>query len=316
MCRMLAYVGPEIPLESLLLRSSNSLIKQSKAPEHHPLLQLAGWGFGAWSERFVCPEKPLVYRRPVAAFFDDNVERLIPSLSAHTALAHIRASTYKSEAVIADENCHPFSYLETPWIVVHNGSLPHWRSLQRELLSHCQERFLKQMKGTTDTEFLYVLFCSLLKEDSTSGFQQALEKMLQLILAAMKKLDLVAPTKLKLAFADAHRVVAVNFGSGYSGETDIAGDWRELRESEVGSKEFILSTILEPLYLMRGKNFQKYEETYDIEDCPESEATTAILASEPLTGQKSHWYEVEFGKMISVERRDEKLDCGVCELSL
>eukprot|EP01032_Pedospumella_encystans_P035129 gene35129-39737_t len=72
MCRVLAYIGPEVPLESLLLTPSNSLVNQALDPEHYPDLQLAGWGFGAWSEHLLKPEDPLLYRRPMAAFYDDN----------------------------------------------------------------------------------------------------------------------------------------------------------------------------------------------------------------------------------------------------
>ena len=37
MCRVLAYIGPETPLESLLLTPSNSLVNQALDPEHYPL---------------------------------------------------------------------------------------------------------------------------------------------------------------------------------------------------------------------------------------------------------------------------------------
>ena len=107
MCRILAYLGPELPLEHLLLSPANSLVNQSKAPQHHPLLQLAGWGFAAWSRSFNKPDRALLYRRSVPAFYDDNADTLIPSLQAHTVLAHVRASTYRAETVIAHENCHP-----------------------------------------------------------------------------------------------------------------------------------------------------------------------------------------------------------------
>ena len=53
MCRVLAYIGPEIPLENLLLKPENSLVNQALDPERHPELQLAGWGFGAWGEQFL-----------------------------------------------------------------------------------------------------------------------------------------------------------------------------------------------------------------------------------------------------------------------
>jgi glutamine amidotransferase len=134
MCRVLAYIGPEVPVENLLLKPGNSLINQSLDPERHPELQLAGWGFGVWSEHLLTPEEPFVYRRPMAAFYDDNVGGIIPSLQASTLLAHVRAAAYDSSVVLVDENCHPFSYKETPWAVAQNGDLPNWKLLQRELL--------------------------------------------------------------------------------------------------------------------------------------------------------------------------------------
>ncbi|MCA9779874.1 MAG: class II glutamine amidotransferase [Candidatus Eremiobacteraeota bacterium] len=315
MCRILAYLGPELPLENLLLKPTNSLVNQSRAPEHHPLMQLAGWGFAAWSENFLRPDVPLRYRRAVPAFFDDNTGTLIPALQGHTVLAHIRASTYQSEAVIADENCHPFCYEGTPWSMVHNGSLPNWRILQRELLSHCKDEYLGQMCGTTDTEFVYALFLSLLEEDDGDGFQDALERMLKLIIKSMRKLKMVSHSKLKLAFACQNRVVAVNYGSGFHGETNIEGDLKELRKAKVGSKEFLLSTILEPLYVLKGRDFHKYED-YQIDACHEHQTTAAVLASEPLTEETEDWLELEFGKMILMERDDDGLRTEVRALEL
>jgi glutamine amidotransferase len=316
MCRILAYLGPELPLENLLLKPTNSLIHQSKAPAHHPLLQLAGWGFGAWSETFNKPERPLIYRRAAPAFFDDNTTTVIPPLRAHTVLAHVRASTYRSETVITHENCHPFSYQGTRWSIVHNGSLPGWRLLQRELLPFFKDEFLSQMRGTTDTEFLYGLFLSLLEDDSPDGFQTTIERVLQLILQSMKKLGITKPTKLKLAFATEGQIVGVNFGSGFDGETDIAGDLNELRKAKVGSREFLLSTILEPLWVISGRNFHKYEDSYRFDLCGLDEATAAILASEPLTAEEDDWMVLEFGKMMVLKRQDDRVCIEVRDLNL
>lgn len=316
MCRILAYLGPELPLESLLLKPSNSLVKQSKSPRHHPLMQLAGWGFGAWSQSFLNPEKPFIYRRPIPAFFDDNAQNIIPSLQTHTALAHVRAASYRSETVMNDENCHPFFFEGSDWIMVHNGLLPNWRLLQKELLVHCKDKFLKQMLGTTDTEFIYTLFLSLLEEDSTDGFQAAFEKLIKLIIAAMKKCDVLKPTKLKLAFAKPGSVIAVNFGSGFQGETDIEGDWKELRKAKVGSHDFRMSTILEPLYLLIGCDFHKYGESYHMDLNPSTKATTAILASEPLTDDEESWQSLPFGHMLRLDNVDGVLSQDLRSLNL
>ena len=316
MCRVLAYIGPEIPLENLLLKPENSLINQTLDPELHPLLQLAGWGFGIWSEHLLKPEEPFLYHRPMAAFYDDNAKGIIPSLQASTLLGHVRAAAYNSKTVLADENCHPFSYQETPWIIAQNGNLSNWKILQRELLSHCSDKYLKQMKGTTDTEFLYVLLLSLLKGDADADVQQAFEELIKLITQAMKKLDLVKLNKLKIALVAPNRIIGVNYGSGHKGETDVIGDWKELRKSEPGTDDYALSMLLEPMYLLTGRNFQQYEQSYDIDVCSDDAATSAIFASEPLTENSDDWLNINFGQIVALEKKADKITRNVSELNL
>lgn len=300
MCRVLAYVGPEVPLANLLLNPPNSLVNQTLDPELHPELQLAGWGFAAWGEHLLRPEAPLHYRRPVAAFYDDNVEGIVPSLQASTMLAHVRAAAYDAGAVLADENCHPYAYRGTPWIVAQNGDLPHWKVLQRELLQHCDDEFLEQMAGTTDTEFLYVLLLSLLEGDSDDDVQRAFEELLRLVVRAMHDLDLAGLAKLKIALVSPGRVVGVNCGTGHQGETDPAGDWRELRRAEPGTDDFVLGMLLEPMYVLMGRNFDHDDATYGFEECGEQDATAAIFASEPLSDDE--WSTLEFGQIVFLRR--------------
>ena len=306
MCRVLAYLGPETPLENLLLKPENSLINQALDPERHPELQLAGWGFGIWGEHLLKPEEPFIYRRPMTAFYDDNASRMIPSLQASTMLAHVRAAAYDSKVVMVDENCHPFSFEETPWIVAQNGYLPNWQLLQRELLQHCEDRYLKQMRGNTDTEFIYVLLLSLLEGDSNEDVQRAIEKLIELIAQAMKDLDLGALTKLKMALVSADRIIGVNVGLGHHGETNPAGDWKALRKSAPDSDDFALSMLLEPMYLLMGCNFEDDATTYDFEESSEDDATGVIFASEPLT-EGDDWSLLEFGEIVFLENDGERI---------
>lgn len=316
MCRVLAYIGPEVPLENLLLTPENSLVNQALDPERHPELQLAGWGFGVWSEHLLKPEEPFIYRRPMAAFYDDNADRVIPSLQAGTMLAHVRAATYNSKTVLADENCHPFSFEGTPWIVAQNGDLPGWQLLQRALLQHCEDKYLKQMRGSTDTEFLFVLLLSLLESDSDEHVQRAIEEMLRLIAQAMKDLNLAALAKLKMALVSPNRIVGVNVGLGHRGETDPEGDWRELREAGPGTSDFALSMLLEPMYLLMGRNFQHDETSYDFEVSTDEEATSVIFASEPLTEGNNGWSTLEFGEIVFLEKQGENITRDVRRLKV
>lgn len=316
MCRVLAFIGPETPLEHLLLTPTNSLVNQALDPERHPELQLAGWGFGAWSEHLLKPDEPFIYRRPTAAFYDDNLEHVVPSLRASTMLAHVRASAYDAQVVLADENCHPFSFTGTPWIVAQNGYLPNWQLLQRELLQHCQDRYLKQMRGNTDTEFLYVLLLSLLEGDGDEDVQRAVETMVRLIAAAMAELELPGLTKLKMALVSVNRIIGVNVGLGLQGETHPTGDWQELRESGPGTDDFALSMLLEPMYFLMGRRFDKDPATYDFETCEEDEATGAIFASEALTDDTDGWSHLNFGEMVSLTNEGGKVTRTVTTLSV
>jgi glutamine amidotransferase len=316
MCRVLAYIGPEIPLESLLLTPSNSLVNQALDPERYPDLHLAGWGFGAWSEHLLKPEDPFIYRRPMAAFYDDNANRMIPSLQASTVLGHVRAASYDSKVVMVDENCHPFAFDETPWIVAQNGDLPNWMLLQRELLQHCEDRYLEQMRGTTDTEFLYVLLLSLLEGDRDEDVQRAVEKMVGLIAQAMEDLDLPALTKLKMALVSPDRIIGVNAGLGHRGETRPVGDWKALRESEPGTDDFSLSMLLEPMHLMLGRNVETDDLSFGFEACAEEEATAAIFASEELTEDTDGWSSLEFGEIVFLEKKGEHITRTVNRLEV
>ncbi|MAM85763.1 MAG: class II glutamine amidotransferase [unclassified Hahellaceae] len=316
MCRVLAYVGPELPLASLLLEPENSLINQSLDPERHPHLQLAGWGFAAYGEHMCKPETPLIYRRPTAAFHDDNVPGIVPSLQASTMLAHVRAAAYDSKTVLADENCHPFSFTGTPWIIAQNGNLANWQLLQRELLKHCKDKFLKQMKGTTDTEFLYVLLLSLLKGNSDDEVQEGFETMLKLIVQAMKTLELGALNKLKIALVAPNRIIGVNCGTGHKGELEVKGDWKALRKSDPDSDDYALSMLLEPMYLLTGRNYLKHKKSYEVDACPDAEATSAIFASEALTEKDEEWMRIEFGELVAIERQGETITKRVKQMNL
>ena len=316
MCRVLAYIGPEIPLESLLLEPENSLINQSLDPELHPLLQLAGWGFGAWSEHLLKPEDPFLYHRPMAAFYDDNAKGIIPSLQGSTLLAHVRAASYDARTVLADENCHPFSFEDTPWIIAQNGALPHWQILQRELLVHCEDRYLKQMKGTTDTEFLYVLLLSLLKGNTDEDLKKGFEDLLKLVLQAMEKLDLFALTKLKIALVSQNRIIGVNYGCDAKGDPRASGDWKELRKSGHGTDDYALSMLLEPMYVLTGTNFQDYAKSYRVDVASPKESTSAIFASEPLTEEGDDWRNIAFGEMVSLKWDGDRISQTVSKLDV
>jgi glutamine amidotransferase len=139
---------------------------------------------------------------------------------------------------------------------------------------------------------------------------------LKVILGAMKKLGLVELTKLKIALVAPNRIIGVNYGAGHKGETDPAGDWRDLRKSGPDTDDYALSMLLEPMYLLTGKSARDHAKSYRVDPCPVDEATSAIFASEPLTDDRDDWLNIEFGEIVAVERKGKKISRKVSKLNL
>lgn len=132
----------------------------------------------------------------------------------------------------------------------------------------------------------------------------------------MKKLNLPALTKLKIALVAPNRIIGVNYGCGHEAETNPAGDWKELRPSEPGRDDMALSMLLEPMYLLMGANFQDHAKSYKVDACQEGEATSAIFASEPLTEDGDEWLNINFGEIVALERKGDNISKKVSKLNV
>ena len=315
MCRLLAYVGPTVPLKSILVEPSNSLVNQSRGPKHHPFLQLAGWGFALWSTKFVDPVEPVIYRRACPAFFDDNLTSLVPALQGELLLAHVRAATYRPEGIVVDENCHPFRFEGAPWTLAHNGFMLDWQVMQSAIFARCKPHWIKQRKGATDTELFYCLFLSVLEEfDDPYDFENlksALFQSLEFLIETGREFGNTNPIKLKLIFVCENRVLAISYGAGEDGEVNLTGDLQAYREAPIDSPEFLKSTLMEPLYVKTGTPCDKLTGAYELKTCDSKIIDTVFVSSEPLTEDEDSWDQLGFGEMLMVERQAD----GRCDLT-
>ena len=74
MCRILAYLGEPLPVQSLLFDTDNSLVRQSYSPRMmNTFLNLAGFGMKAWDPTSLRPEDPFTYRATTLPSFDRNL---------------------------------------------------------------------------------------------------------------------------------------------------------------------------------------------------------------------------------------------------
>jgi predicted glutamine amidotransferase len=149
MCRWLAYTGPSITLGALLTRPNHSLIDQSRhATQNVETTNGDGFGVGWYGEG----STPGVYRSTHPAWNDENFGHLADHIQSGLFLSHVRAAT---GTPAQSTNCHPF-YHEN-WLFQHNGSVPEFGRLKRQLLFDVDPGLFPCIQGSSDSEILFFL---------------------------------------------------------------------------------------------------------------------------------------------------------------
>lgn len=319
MCRVLGYLGPSLPLADLMLRPSNSLVHQTFDAEYHGFLQLAGSGLASWEEGSPQDGRPLLYKSASPPAFDTNLRTICENVRTTGLLAHVRAIPESEHAAIHADNCQPVSYPGFRWALAHNGSLPGWRDMLHEMLTASRPEIVAHLTGSTDTEAIYCLLMSQLPDPTGAvGADQIVTAIRQLVAALVRikrshqNADIA---KLKLFLASGDDLVVANIGLGPDYTTTVDRDWQELRSHGVGSMEFELAGVIEPVWYLAGRHFGRYEDSYDMAVCDIADADTVIIASEPLTRDRAKWHTIPFQQIAVFERigshiryRSEPLD--------
>jgi len=149
MCRLSAYLGPEIPLQNIIVTPKHSLLEQSQAATEAKLA-VNGDGFGvAW---YKDGELPGQYRDILPAWSDGNLPSLCRMVSSKLFLAHVRASTSGETARV---NCHPFTFGK--WSFMHNGNVGNIHNIRRGAEQNLPDDLYFAKKGTTDSELIFLM---------------------------------------------------------------------------------------------------------------------------------------------------------------
>ena len=165
MCRILAYLGEPLPVQSLLFDTDNSLVRQSYSPRMmNTFLNLAGFGMKAWDPTSLRPEDPFTYRATTLPSFDRNLRYISSKLAPTCLVAHVRGVTYSGEAVVADTNLHPFHFVGARVVLAHNGHLRQFPRMRYSLVEHVRPELAQRIEGTTDSEWIYALILSQLDD--------------------------------------------------------------------------------------------------------------------------------------------------------
>ena len=168
MCRIAAWIGPEVPLEDIIVRPAHSLLTQS---QHATEAKLAvqGDGFGlAWYGR---GDLPGLYRDVLPAWGDANLTSLCRMVRSPLFIGHVRAST---TGETSRANCHPFT--AGRWSFCHNGQVPHFARIRRRLEAALPDALYAQRHGSTDSELVFLtLLAQGLEDDPLAAIRATLD---------------------------------------------------------------------------------------------------------------------------------------------
>jgi glutamine amidotransferase len=196
MCRHLAYVGPSVTIEKLIVKPEHSLLQQSFAPRYqtHGTINADGFGVG-WYDRDKRLE-PARYRTTRQIWADLSFASIAGLVSSNAVLAAVRSA---SPGMPIEETSTP-PFTEGPWLFSHNGFVPGFRSgVGRELRRKVSETRALGIAGATDSELLFALVLDRL--DAGTPPADALVSVIGLV-------EALTTARLNLLLTDGERIAA------------------------------------------------------------------------------------------------------------
>ncbi len=208
MCRWLAYSGPPMRIDRLLLQPANSLIRQSLHSQRGAVPTNGdGFGVGWYGERSF----PGVFRDTLPAWNDANLRSLAEQSRARLFFAHVRASTGTSTS---RENCHPFAFEN--FLFMHNGKIGGYARIRREIEHMIPAALYQSRVGTTDSEAFFLLAIGNGLIDDPA---RALARTIGQVTELMRAHDIEDPFRMTAALSDGERIVAVRYSSDHQSPT-------------------------------------------------------------------------------------------------
>jgi predicted glutamine amidotransferase len=292
MCRALLYLGQPVLLDNLLYQPDSALIRQSTMPRMLNMLNLAGFGLRAWDPDSNDPERAFSYYSQSLPVFDRNLQNLAHKIRPSCLLAHVRGVAYSTRVEISLQNVHPFHFKDVPLVLAHNGDLADMARMKPLLAQHVKPEFLAQIHGTTDSEWIYALFVSQLKNphelsDENEVFS-AIERTLGIIRDTRTRLGIALSSSVNLFIANGHQLAALRYCFDF-------GCYRT--EDPAKMHEANLSFL--SLWYTLGRDYALHDGEWKMTGGAEN-ADSIIVASEPLTKDTSAWVELpEYGALFA-----------------
>ena len=302
MCRVTAYLGPDIRLSALLSEPDNGLTRQF-SPQQHAMLNLAGFGMLAWNDD---GEEPLRYRSTTVPIYDTNLDSLSRKVSASTLLAHVRGIPYAPGPGYGPQNLHPFQFPIASLALAHNGDVSDFERLRIPLLRRIRPEVAAHIQGTTDSEYVYALFLSQLEDPSAAPeaeeILEALSATVRVLLQVRAEVGATTQSSLNLVLCNQDLLVGARLMLDY-------GRFTLGRPSAGG-----IYTRFLGLWYTGGHTYQAGLRGWRMGgDATDNRAV--ILSSEPLTRNTTGWVEVPEYNALVARRSRGHVDLSLHEIA-
>jgi len=203
MCRLIAYLGEPVTLDSVLMEPEFSLLRQSYEPRHqvHGRINADGFGVG-WYAPDV-RESPARYRKPAPMWNDQTFASIAGAIRSGAFLASVRNA---SPGLPINEACTA-PYTRDRWLFAHNGRILDWHGptgagvvLRRRL----SDASLAAIEGATDSEVLFGLILDTIAAGASAT---------DAVVAVLRRTQQTSPgSRLNLMLTDGDTVVATACG--------------------------------------------------------------------------------------------------------
>ena len=306
MCRLVAYLGERVILDEVLFQPDSSIVEQAVHPQLLSAMNLAGFGVVAWDEESPSAELPWTYRTPGLPFFDRNLRALSRKARATAALAHVRGVLLNDRSVVNAQNVHPFQYEGIPIALAMNGDLDRFAEMRVEVGELIPPELSRLVEGTTDTEWLYALILSHLDDPYAPAadpeeLAEAVQKALGQLREVRERRGFQQQSAVNLVISDGRCVVATRFAFDY-------GWYHEGWTFGGGERRYDYTT----LWYAAGAGYGSHDGEWGVG--PGDVTTSLIVASEPLTLDRSAWLEVPEYCLLVATPGEQGLDVDLREL--
>jgi glutamine amidotransferase len=306
MCRVVGYLGRPLPLGSILYATDSSLVRQAYSPRMMAsFLNLAGFGMAAWDPSSVSPEEPFTYKVTTLPVFDRNLRSLAEKIAPACLLAHVRGVSWNEDEVVSQQNLHPFRYHDTKVTLAHNGHLREFARMKYDLVAHVRPELAGRVEGTTDSEWIYVLLLSQLRDPfgaaSAAELTEATIRTLSLIRDVRSRNGIDTSSPVNLFVSTGRCLVATRFSYDYGWYPD-------------GDHLLEIDLPYVSLWYTLGEEYCERDGEWVM--VGDGTPTSLMIASEPLTADTSTWLEAPEYSILTASLEDGTLSAEIADLEL